>query len=216
MKNYKKILITLIALDLLLVFLHIFFGDKFYILNLDNERTIPSYYSGLKLVFISALSFLIFLILKNNTKNKIDYYLYLLISIFFVALSFDKISELHENLAYYFLEKNNNFNIFQQSSFMWLIYLSPLIIMVFFLFFYFLSRQLKNKSFKFFLAGIIFFFLVILFEFVGGMIIYSNKGFYNIMIILEEASEKIGASLFFIAFLINIKNEFGKYYKKII
>ncbi len=216
MKKIKNFFIVLLLIDISLVLAHIFWGDIFYILNLDNERTIPSYYSGLKLVFISCFSFLIFLILKNNTKNKIDYYLYLIISLFFISLSFDEISELHENLGEYLLVKNNNFNIFQQDSFMWLIYLSPIILGVFSLLIYFLIRQKNKKSFIFILLGIISFILVISFEFLGGMIIYSNKGFYNIMIILEEASEKIGASLFFIAFLINIKNEFGKYYKKII
>ncbi len=199
----KKWLIRLLLLDLLLVIAHIIWGDKVYILNLDYERTIPAYYSGLKLVFIAAVSFFIFNFLANKRKEKP---VWLLLSLFFVILAFDEISELHENLGDFFLELTNNLNIFQQASFMWLIFLSPIIIGVLVLLFYFLHSLRGQKSFPYILTGIIAFMLVIAAEFFGGMIIKSQPNIYQGVIIFEEFMEKVGAS-FFVAGLLLIFNQ---------
>ena len=95
----KKIIIWLLIIDLLLVGLHLLWGDQIYIFNLDYELTIPAYYSGLKLVTIGGLMFLIFK-LASKRRDKI---LYFFLSAFFTILAFDEISELHENLGEYFL-----------------------------------------------------------------------------------------------------------------
>ncbi|MDP3836831.1 MAG: hypothetical protein Q8Q67_01905 [bacterium] len=188
----RKWLYRLLILDLILVGAHLLWGDQYYILNLDNERTIPAYYSGLKLVFIAGLSFTIFALL-SKAKEK---WLWLLVSMFFVILAFDEISELHENLGIYFLGLFDNYNFFEQASFMWVVYLSPIIIGVLVLLIYLLYSQRKTKSFPYILVGIICFALVIAFEYIGGMIIRSHHDVYQATIVLEEAMEKIGASFF--------------------
>jgi len=117
----KKWLIRFLIIDLFLIGTHLLWGDQVDALNLDYERTIPAYYSGLKLVIISSLFFLIFK-LASSKKEKITYFL---LSAVFVMLAFDEISELHENLGEYFLGVFNNYNLFNQESFMWLVFLKP-------------------------------------------------------------------------------------------
>lgn len=211
----KRVFYYLLVLDLILVLLHIFFGENIYIFNLDNERTIPAYYSGLKLASISFLAFLMFLLVKIKKSNLKENVVWFLLSSFFIFLSFDEISELHENLGNYFLKVFNNYNLFEQDSFMWLIFLGPIILISLFLLIYFLWYLKKKKSFIYVLLGIISFFLVLVFEFIGGLIIKSSSDFYKIIIILEEMMEKIGATLFFASFLYIFKEEFQKRYKKI-
>lgn len=211
----KKAFYYLLAIDIILVLLHVFFGENIYIFNLDNERTIPAYYSGLKLVSISFLAFLVFLLVKIKKSNLKESVIWFLLASFFIFLSFDEISELHENLGNYFLNIFNNYNIFEQDSFMWLIFLGPIILISLFFLIYFLWSLRKKKSFNYILLGIISFFLVLVFEFIGGLIIKSSDNFYKIIIILEEMMEKIGATLFFASFLYIFKEEFRKRYKKI-
>lgn len=209
----KKIFYYLLSFDLFLILLHVLWGESIYIFNLDYERTIPAYYSGLKLIGVSVLAFLTFSLIKMKGGGIRDRVIWFLLGSFFVILAFDEISELHENLGNYFLKLSNNFNIFQQDSFMWLIFLSPIILGVLFLLFYFLFLIRKQKAFIYVLLGIISFFLVLVFEFLGGMIIKSHENWYQIIIVIEEALEKIGATLFFVALLDIFKKDFFERYK---
>jgi hypothetical protein len=193
----QKWLIRFLIIDLLLVGAHLLWGEQIYVLNLDYERTIPAYYSGLKLVIISSLFFLIFK-LTSFKKEKITYFL---LSAFFVMLAFDEISELHENLGEYFLGVFNNYNLFNQESFMWLIFLSPLIVFVLALLGYFLYLIRSRFAFRFVLFGLIAFCLVIITEFVGGLVIHEHQDFYKWTIVFEELMEKVGASFFIAATL---------------
>jgi len=161
----------------------------------------------LKLVFIAAISFFIFNFLTDKKREKP---VWLLLSLFFVILAFDEISELHENLSDFILELVNNVNIFQQASFMWLIFLSPIIIGVLVLLFYFLSSLRGQKSFPYILSGIIAFMLVIAAEFFGGLIIKSQPDIYQMVIIFEEFMEKVGASFFIAGLLLIFDQRFRK------
>ncbi|MGI6373814.1 MAG: hypothetical protein ACOX0C_00480 [Patescibacteria group bacterium] len=207
----KKIIIWLLIIDLLLVGLHLLWGDQIYIFNLDYELTIPAYYSGLKLVTIGGLMFLIFK-LASKRRDKI---LYFFLSAFFTILAFDEISELHENLGEYFLSLFSNFNIFAQASFMWVIYLSPIIIGVIALLSYYIYSLRKNRAFSFALVGLIAFILVIVLEFIGGKIIHLYPQLYYWEIVLEELLEMFGASFFLLATLNVFKEKFGLKYRPI-
>jgi hypothetical protein len=207
----RKYLYILLALDLILVLAHIFWGQSVYILNLDYERTVPAYYSGLKLVSISALALAVFFLLKKK-KEKI---IWLLVSFFFIGLAFDEISELHENLGDYFLSVFQNYSIFEQASFMWLIFLSPFILGALAVLIYFLFSLRGHKSFYYVLIGLICFILVLAFEFLGGLIIRSHYDIYQLVIVTEEAMEKIGASFFFFGILLFFRDRFNRLYRKI-
>lgn len=206
----KKWLYRLLVIDVLLILAHIFWGEQVYVLHLDYERTIPAYYSGLKLVLISGLALTVFYLLERK-REKI---MWLLISLFFVGLAFDEISELHENLGEFFLGIANNFSIFEQSSFMWLIFLSPAILVVLFLLSYLVRSLHGHQAFPYVLIGLISFCLVLVLEFIGGMIIKSCPSWYAATIIAEEMMEKIGATFFLFGFLQVFKKYFHQKYQK--
>jgi len=208
---HKKWLFRFLIIDLLLVGAHLLWGDQVYILNLDNERTIPAYYSGLKLVVISTLFFLTAQLITRK-KEKITY---LLLSAFFIMLSFDEISELHENLGEYFLGIFNNYSFFQQDSFMWLVFLSPLIISVLGLLSYFLYSIRGQKAFYLALIGLLAFVSVLGLEFLGGMVIHNKPLIYQWTIVFEEFMEKVGASFFIAAGLYIFQDKFRHTHKRV-
>lgn len=207
---FKKLFYYLIIFDILLVVLHIVWGDKVYVLNLDYERTIPAYYSGLKLMGVGFTAFLIFLLSRAFKERA----LWFLIAFFFFFLALDEVSELHENLGDYLLKIFNDYSFFQQNSFMWLVFLAPIIILCLALLIYFIFYLRSEKSFPYLLLALASFFLVLVFEFWGGLIIKSQAQLYQVLIILEEFMEKLGASLFLASFLYLFRGKFEKIYQR--
>ncbi len=95
--QHKKFFFSLLAVNALLILLHVFFGARFDLFNLDRERTPGAYWSGLQLLAIAALSVGMVLLSSERVRRL----LWGFFAFLFMSFGFDEISELHENITYY-------------------------------------------------------------------------------------------------------------------
>lgn len=184
----QRFFITLLSVNTLLILLHIFFGDRFDLFNLDRERTPGAYWSGLQLMAIAALSAGMILL----SASRRDKMLWGAFSFLFVGFSFDEISELHENITYYLSTYLHIPTIFRSMTYNWLIILSPLIIFAFVFLFFFLRtlRQENMLSRKLLSLGILFFLAAIGVELANGLDADQLSYFWSV--VLEESLELLG------------------------
>lgn len=188
-----------VTLDIVLIILHILLSSSFSIFNLQYERTIPAYYSGLKLVVLAALSFCIALLVK---KNKCDTFLWVGISTVFIFLAFDEISELHENITYYLLKYITPLEMFKLPTRMWVVFYLPFIAGGIGFFLTIAKKVLQEGKFFFYniLGGLLLFCNALVMELLDGMGI-ASVGMIPLFMI-EELSEMIGASIFLFTLLL--------------
>ena len=152
------------AIDTALVVLHFFLGlgASLDLFHLDRERNIPAYYSGLQLISIAGLAFLMVLLSFGKERR-----VWGLFTFIFIALSFDEISELHENVTYYMLKVLSVPlpGLFRSPTHNWLFLFSPVIIAI--LVFFFRSirgiHRISKIAQKLFIIGFIIFFIALSF-----------------------------------------------------
>jgi len=140
-----KLIKIVLIIDLSLILLHIFLGQNNDFFNLDLERNLPTFYSGLKLILIGFLALFFYL----KTKRKI----WLVFSSIFVFIGFDEMLEIHERLGNYAaLQGVSNLEWYSNPVFYWTLILSPFIISAVFFFLYFIKRFLdqNHETRKFF------------------------------------------------------------------
>ncbi len=189
----KRCFFLLLTIDTALLILHFIFGlgFSFDLLHLDRERNIPSYYSGLKLISIAALAFSILLLSARKER-----FLWSAFTIIFIALSFDEISELHENVTYYALKVLSLPlpGFFRSPTHNWLFLFSPFIVGI--LIFFFRSirkmRDLSRTTSRLLITAFLFFALALFLEFFGG--IARTPLYFRTLAAIEEYVEMIGAT----------------------
>jgi len=169
----------------------------FYLFNFNGESNIPTYYSGITLFFSSLLLFVIAI----NYKNTNQFYYWLGLSMIFVLISFDELSQIHERISYILQHQLNTSGIL---FFAWIIPygISILIIGVFYIKFLFgLPRETKRL---FILSAIIFIGPVLLLEMIEGYFV-DIYGYETILhysaTTLEELLEMIGVAVLIYALL---------------
>ncbi len=196
-KKNHRLLLILIAVDCLMVALHLFFGKHLDLFNLDRERNFPTYWSGTQLLAIAMVACLGFL-LSTKKSNKVYWGLFCL---FFLYLQFDEISELHENITYYISTYIKPSRFFASPTYMWVVFFSPLIIAAsVFLFKFTRIFQKQVYERRLFIMGVIAMITGgVLIEALSGLFIFIADKF--ILTAVEEGMEKIGVSMVFVSVL---------------
>ncbi len=196
--NKKNIFWGTVLLDVLILFLHFFWGRENVFFNLDNEKNLPTVYSGIKLLLIGLLATI--LAYKNISTKK---FLWFLFAFIFVYLSFDEVFELHEKTMDFLRDGGYLIlNWYDNHVFYWTLIFLPLIFgtVVFFLVF---IRKLKEEilsSKKYLIIGFCLFLGVIVLETVGG-ILYGKTSWYFVLITVEESFEIFGATIILLALI---------------
>ncbi len=208
LQKNRKIIISILILDVVIVLLHILFGKMSDFYNLDKEYNLPSFYSALKLISIGIVSLAIFISTKNNLVRKKwqEIYSWLSFGLLFVYLGFDEFFTIHEKTIDYLKPSLlMNLDWFSNQVFYWVPLFLPLIILALILFFYFIKTILTRLHLarNFFIVGASFFALVILSEFLGGFM-EGTVGY--VIMTLEESFEIFGASCFFAGSLAYLEN----------
>lgn len=207
MKNFKVLAIVL-ALDFLMVILHLAFGRNHAFFNLDLEQNLPTIYQGVKLIFISTLIFsnlyiLIFSINRESIKSNL---IWLPLYAMFLFLGVDELSQFHESFTFRVVSSGSEpieeymsfFDRLDFTSATWLIIYIPLFIgfgIYTYAFFRTLVKRYKKEA-VFLLVGVLFFLLVPILEYVNTSAEFWGTDRYESLMILEETCEMIGATFF--------------------
>ena len=209
LRKNKKILVSILILDSVIVLLHILFGKVSDFYNLDKEYNLPSFYSALKLILIGVVSFVIFSFTKKNLFRKKwqEIYSWVAFGLLFIYLGFDEFFTIHEKTIDYLKPSLlMNLDWFSNSVFYWVPLFLPFIILALILFYYFIKIILTrfHLARNFFIVGASFFALVILSEFVGG---FMEGTIGYVIMTLEESFEIFGASAFLIGSFIYLEQD---------
>lgn len=212
-----KLIWILLAVDAVLIVLHILFGWS--VINLDEEGNLAAWYSSVKLLMLSVLC------LRAHTREKTlrpsgrTAALWLLTGLIFLGLSADETASMHERLARFIMQESSvGLDISEgmlggdagKDSFAWVILLSPFIVAVTVFFAGFFHNRLKTcpAAWRCAAAGLLFFLLAIGMEatiyFFPSFSDWSSAhtDWYRFFIGFEEAGELFGATLFILAFSI--------------
>ena len=192
-KKYKKIILLVLIIDVLIILFHLAWGRQSVFFDLDSERNLPTVYSGIKLIAVGALGFFIYS-LKSDKKS----WLWFLFGLMFVYAGFDEMLELHERTANYIAGWGlAELGWYSNPVFYWTLIFFPLIIgfLIFLVYFikYFLSQTPVIRNF--FIAGGLFFVAVIFLEVAGGFLTH-RPDVYFVMVTLEESFEIFSVTMF--------------------
>ena len=201
-QKYKRIILLVLLIDVLLILLHLVFGQNYHFFNLDMERNLPAVYSGLKLIFVGSLA--LFIYLKSGKKL----WPWLLLGIMLVGGGFDEILEIHETVGNYFARQGlADLGWYSNQVFYWTLVFLPLIILATVFLIYFIKYFLiQNGSVRyFFTIGLICFIFVFILEVAGGFLTHLPN-LYQKIIVFEEGFEIFGATMFLIGTLGYLEN----------
>ncbi|MCP4502285.1 MAG: hypothetical protein GY822_20205 [Deltaproteobacteria bacterium] len=137
----KAAVLSLMAADVVLIALHVFWGGD--AVHLDAEGNITTWFSSTKLMFISAFCVAIAfeeraLVKPIDAENKRSGFGFFAFGMLFAALSLDETASLHERLARALVEQNAGDVVrsvmggdVQKASYTWVLWAAPIAILVF-------------------------------------------------------------------------------------
>jgi hypothetical protein len=177
--------------------------------NVDDELNLPTFFSGLMLLFTTFLLSII-IILKRNEKNR---FYWAILAAGFFYMTFDEIFMFHERfinpITQYFLGDHLS-GIFQFSWLMWVIPFGVLVLVLFFVFIQFL-REIQPRIRAFFLiAGFIYVGGAIGIELIEGYVSATdseNKLLNNLVSTVQEGLEMYSVIIFIISLLYYISED---------
>jgi len=173
--------------------------------DFDTEKNIPTFYSSIALLFTSILLYSIALAHK---KLKSSYLMWLGLSLIFLFLSIDEISQIHERFT------KPTRDAFQTSGILFFAWIIPYgILLVIFIISYskFLFNLPKNTMILFLVSGTIFVSGAIGFEMLGGRhaeLYGGNNILYFFYYTCEEFLEMTGIAIFIYTLLSYMINQF--------
>lgn len=180
--------------------------------DFDQEYNLPAFYSALAILFCAAL--LWFVANDNNTKTlKQDCY-WKILSYFFILLSLDELTSIHNQFSRLTIFLFSNYpsiakgEIISQSRY-WIISFIPLLMLVSFFFIRFYIKLPKETKIDFFFAGTVFIAGAVGVELMGDqyMFLYNEADiYYGLLYTLEELLEMLGIVLFVRALVSYISN----------
>jgi hypothetical protein len=200
-KKHQRVFYLLLFIDLLIIALHLLFGREQFFFNLDHERNLPATYQSLKLI-IFGLYFL-FNINKANFSKKIKSFI-LPISLFFIALGFDELLEIHENIYRIFeffgwlrpeVVVDISLEVGYRSS-LWIIYYLPIVLLYFFwsgYWFQYFQTKFKKSAWTISVTSLLLLIIMIT-ELLGSSGIYSEDIYFQ-LITIEEIAEILFATM---------------------
>lgn len=175
--------------------------------DLDDEGTLPAWYSSAILLFCSALLGAI-AVLARQASDK-DWTRWALLGAIFVFLSADEASAIHETAI---MPLRNAFGFSGVLHFSWVIVAAPLVAMAGFFFLPFLFRLPPRHSLRFMLAGVIFVGGALGMELISGHNASSygvHSRSYILAAMTEETLELVGSTLFLVSLLGYLRERFG-------
>ncbi len=200
-----RLIIFFFVIDLLLIFLYLInwgIGQPFLkltsLLDVDGEKSLPTWYSSIQL-FTIAIFFFVFAFENFNYKNAQTWFL-ILFPILFLTLSLDEIVQIHEwfgvksdILLKGGTRKNTAFHI----TGIWMILLGiPFAALMLFLF-HFLKRYLDERKVilkKYIVGLLIFIGSAAGIEALSNFLVAEKSTAFMILACLEEMGEMIGAT----------------------
>lgn len=198
--SHRSIFLHLLTIDLILVFLHLSYGHTNWLLHLDMEQNIPTYYQSFKLIIFGTC----FLFIGVFTKVKSEVKTFLIpLAMILVLLGFDELLQIHENIYKIF----EYFPWFHPSkivdasmkmgyrSSLWILYYLPFIILFVFWSGYWLryfQAKMKSNYHLIFISSICLF-AVLLMEILGSTGTYDDNTYF-LMVAIEETAEMLFAT----------------------
>lgn len=176
--------------------------------DFDKEANIPSFYSGVTLLFSGSLLYVISL---THKKNNSSYFPWLLLAYIFLFLSIDEVASLHEGIigkiSKALIIKADAAHLLEGNAFyFWLLpYGFGLLIFAIF-YIKFLFRLPRNIMYLFLSSGAIFISGAMGFELIGGSHYSRNDLIYSVYTTCEESLEMIGIAIFIYSLLIYIES----------
>lgn len=170
------------------------------LIDVGEEKSLPTYFSTLNLLLSSFLIFIIYRIEKSINRKGSNYWLFLAIGFFY--LSFDEAVCIHENF-------NRVHNYFEHLGIIsplfatnkWLVFGVLFTVIIGIMFFPFIKSLPNHLKIGFIVCGFVFLLGAIGFEFVGTLMV--DTGFveksdfiYKLRRILEEGCEMYGIAFF--------------------
>ncbi len=211
-KILYRYLIILIGVSILLGILHCIFGGvrvgRIWWFNLDKERNIATWFSGMLFFLFGCSAFFAYYLEKvRNAKGKSIFkfpWLWLGIGLAGLIMSLDEITILHENIGWRQIRLiSENFGTAWIYVTQWQILFAPIIVLILTYFiivfinrFSFSPRARHNVY-----IGIACWLIALFFEGIRGIIRVFDRDNYYILVLLEEELEMIG-TIFFTASII--------------
>ena len=193
-------------LDIGIIVLNLLLGETNTYYNLDQENNFPTYYQSIKL-----LVFGLYLLYKSY-KDKYNSWFLWVASIIFIYISVDETLMIHEDFPEYanhlIPATAYNFRMWLEgmgyTGVIWIFYAMGLILLSSPFLIYELIYLIKNYKYNK-LSSIMIFLGTLLFLAVLFVEGYATSGVlsreeYNLMVMIEEGSELVGASLLVFAF----------------
>lgn len=176
-------------------------------LALDNENTLPSWYSS-TLLFLNALLLAITASSSRHAKEKAAKY-WAFLAVIFVGLSIDEGASFHEKMGRVMHSILDLSGVFH---FAWVIPAGIMVLLFVLAYIPFLLSLPKNTAIGMISAGAIYIFGAIGFEMIGSLIV-SSAGIYTveyaIAATIEEITEIAGMTLFFVVLCKNLSQSYA-------
>ena len=204
-----RLLFIFFGIDLFFIVLHLVLGASYDLFNLDRERTPAALWSAFQLAGCAYA----LLIITIASSQSIQRMLWTTAAIVFILLSFDEISEFHENIVYYLVTYIPPLPFLWSGTPMWAIFMSPLIIAVCGLLILVIRELFRHRRILGWCASsaLSLFVIALALEFLGG--IRSLESFLPVLVIIEEAFELAAESLFLFSLSIFARDRFFSRYE---
>jgi len=203
--NSHIALISLLLLaNILSIINELYFGKSIPILNFNEERNIPTFFSSFALIICSAL---LYLIAINNKKTNTSYIPWFGLSFIFLFLSIDETLTVHEKIT------EPTREVFEASGFLFYAWVIPYgIALIIFIAAYakFLFYLPRNIMLLFLASGFTFVSGAIGFELLGGYhaeTFGENNVLYYIYYTCEEFLEMLGIAILLYTLLTHMENQ---------
>ncbi|MBN1305309.1 MAG: hypothetical protein JXA13_12805 [Anaerolineales bacterium] len=170
--------------------------QKFHLLfNLDREKNVPSYFSGLDLLLAAVI---LGVISWHKRQTKDPYWIqWLLLSLGFVYLSLDEVFMLHEKISLETRSLVNPSGVFHY--FPWLVVGIPAVVILGVYYFHFLSSLPCRTQILLAAAAAVFLTGAIIMEMMGGLYALNfgiSKSMRFALYTIEETLEMLGVAVF--------------------
>ena len=176
-------------------------GTLYRLLDVGDEKSLPTLFSTLNLLFSSLLIYIIYRHEKEIVQKGSFYWLFL--SLLFLFLSFDEFASIHEKFAKVYdtlVDKNIIYPVLETHG--WILFGIAFVFIIALALIPFLKNLPQDTLRYFLLSGFIFVTGAIGFEFVGAMMLQTKfvesptDIAYLIRRILEEGFEMYGVAVF--------------------